>query len=101
MSSYPPTDVTSVTTVSLPASAVPVFVHTTQNDTVYVANSGNATVSAISISSNVITSTIQVGTNPVALAETPDGKKLYVANQGSGSVTSINVIDKTVNASLS
>src|SRR2546430_3037619 len=100
VSSYLPTDVTAITTVSLPASAVPVFVHTTQNDTVYVANAGNATVSAISTSSNVITSTIQVGTNPVALAETPDGKKLYVANQGSGFVTSINTIDKTVNPSI-
>ncbi|PYX13182.1 MAG: hypothetical protein DMG84_20070 [Acidobacteria bacterium] len=106
ISSYSPTDVTSVTTVSLPASAVPVFVHTTQNDTVYVANGdvipGNTgTVSAISTASNVIASTISVGTNPVGLAETPDTKKLYVVNQGSDSVTSINTIDKTVNATLS
>src|SRR5436190_4619932 len=50
VSSYLPTDVTSVITVSLPASAVPAFVHTTQNDTIYVANSGNSTVSAISTS---------------------------------------------------
>jgi YVTN family beta-propeller protein len=105
ISSYSPTDVTSVTTVSLPASAVPVFVHSTQNDTVYVANGdvipGNAgTVSAISTSSNVITNTIAVGINPVALAETPDAKKLYVVNQGSDSVTSINTIDETVNATL-
>ena len=100
VSSYLPTDVTAVTTISLPAPAVPVFVHTTQNDTVYVANSGNSTVSAISTASNVITSTIPVGNNPVALAETPNGKKLYVANQGSGSVTSINTIDKTVNPSI-
>ena len=101
VSSYLPTDVTSVVTVSLPASAVPVFVHTTQNDAVYVANSGNATVSAISTSTNVITNTISVGNNPVALAETPDAKKLYVANQGSDSVTSINTIDKSVNATIS
>jgi YVTN family beta-propeller protein len=101
LSSYLPTDVTSVITVSLPASAVPAFVHTTQNDTVYVANSGNSTVSAISTTSNVITSTIPVGSNPVALAETPNGKKLYVANQGGNSVTSVNVVDKTVNATLS
>jgi YVTN family beta-propeller protein len=101
VSSYLPTDVTSVTTVSLPASAVPVFVHTTQNDTVYVANSGNATVSAISTSSNVIASTISVGINPVGLAETPDAKKLYVVNQGSDSVTSVNIIDKSVNATIS
>jgi YVTN family beta-propeller protein len=101
VSAYLPTDVTSVTTVSLPASAVPVFVHTTQNDAVYVANSGNATVSAISTSSNVITNTISVGNNPVALAETPDAKKLYVVNLGSDSVTSINLIDKSVNATIS
>ena len=100
VSSYLPTDVTSVTTVSLPASAVPVFVHTTQNDVVYVANSGNATVSAVSTSNNVITNTISVGNNPVALAETPDAKKLYVVNQGSDSVTSINTIDKSVNATI-
>src|SRR5438309_6716178 len=60
VSSYLPTDVTAITTVSLPASAVPVFVHTTQNDTVYVANAGNATVSAISTASNVIATTIPV-----------------------------------------
>lgn len=105
ISSYSPTDVTSVTTVSLPASAVPVFVHTTQNDTVYVANGdtipGNSgTVSAISTSSNVIANTIAVGINPVALAETPDAKKLYVVNQGSDSVTSINTIDKTTNPAI-
>ena len=106
VSSYLPTDITSVTTTSLPASAVPVFVHTTQNDAVYVASGdaipGNAgTVSAISTSSNVITSTISVGINPVGLAETPDAKKLYVVNQGSDSVTSINTIDKSVNATIS
>src|SRR6266550_526645 len=38
VSAYLPTDVTAITTVSLPASAVPVFVSTTQNDKVYVAN---------------------------------------------------------------
>jgi YVTN family beta-propeller protein len=106
ISSYSPTDVTSVTTVSLPASAIPVFVHSTQTDTMYVANGdaipGNAgTVAAISTASNVIATTIPVGINPVALAETPDSKKLYVANQASDSVTSINTIDKTVNATLS
>jgi len=41
-----------------------------------------------------------VGINPIALAETPDGKKLYVVNQGSGTVTAINTIDKTVNATI-
>ncbi len=101
VSAYAPSSPTQVVTISLPAGSAPVFVNTTENATVYVANFGNATVSAISTTSNVVTNTIPVGTNPVAMAELPNGQNLYVANQGNstthGSVTSINTIDKTVN----
>jgi YVTN family beta-propeller protein len=101
ITSYLPTLVTSITTISLPAGSVPVFVHTTEPGTVYVANSGNNTVSAIDTGENVVTDQIPVGVNPVALAETPNGLTLYVANQGKngagGSVSSINTIDRTVN----
>lgn len=106
VSAYNPSGATGtnaipVTTVSLAppgtnCTACPVFVHTTQNDTVYVANFANNTVSAISTANNVVTDTIPVGLNPVALAETRNGNKLYAVNQGSSSVTSINTIDKTV-----
>ena len=92
---------------SLPAGSTPVFVHTTENNTVYVANSGNPTVAptvaAISVTSNVVTNIIPVGpvgANPVALAETPDARKLYAVNQGNSSVTSINPLDKSINMTI-
>jgi YVTN family beta-propeller protein len=101
ISTYLPTLSTFITTISLPTGSVPVFVHTTESTTVYVANSGNNTVSAINAFENVVANQIQVGVNPAALAETPDGLHLYVANQGNngagGSVSSINTIDRTVN----
>ena len=101
VSTYATSSPTQVTTISLPAGSVPDFVNTTENATVYVADSGNATVSAIATFTNVVTNTISVGTNPVAIAELPNGQNLYVASQGNsttpGSVTSINTIDKTVN----
>jgi YVTN family beta-propeller protein len=107
VSSYAPNTTTTVATTSLPANSNPVFVHTTENGKVYVANFGTGTVAAISTSSNVVTNIIRVdpsqpvpdpNSKPVALAETPDGKKLYVVNRGgSGSVTSINTIDGSVN----
>ena len=106
VSSYALSNASSVTTTSLPAGSVPVFVHTTENGTVYVADSGTGTVAAISTANNVVGKIIAVDpthtlpdttSKPVALAETPDGKKLYVVNQGTGSVTSINTVDGSVN----
>jgi YVTN family beta-propeller protein len=107
VSSYSPNTPTTVATISLPAGSSPVFVHTAENGTVYVANFGTGTVAAISTAINVASNIIRVdpsqpvpdpNSKPVALAETPDGKKLYVVNQGSGSVTSISLADKTVSA---
>lgn len=87
---------TVLSTVSLPAGAVPVFVGTTDPANMYVANYGNNTVSAINITSDVVTGTLSVGAHPVALAEMPNAQKLYVANQGAGTVTVINVAGFTV-----
>src|SRR5437870_7644746 len=109
-----PCPVSSHVTVSLssqPAVSTPVFVHTTENNTVYVANAGTSTVAAINISSNVVTNIIctvpiapgescPVGANPVALTETPDARKLYAVNQGNSSVTSINPLDKSINMTI-
>jgi YVTN family beta-propeller protein len=39
---------------------------------------------------------INVGAEPVALAATPDGRKVYVANTGDGTVTDISVQDNSV-----
>jgi YVTN family beta-propeller protein len=86
-----------VNTVALPTGSQPVFVGTTQNNAVYVANFGTSSVSVINTLTNVVSNTASVGLQPVALAETPDGLKLYVANQGGNSVSSLNVADLSQN----
>jgi len=90
---------TSVNVNLVPGSA-PVFVQSTESGTMYVANSGNATVNAINTANNVITDTIPVGTFPIAMAELPNGKKLYVVNRDSASVSVITTVDKLVAANL-
>jgi hypothetical protein len=100
VSSYIPTSPTALFTVTLPTGSEPVFVHSTENGTVYAANYKAGTVAAVSVAANVVTNIIPVGANPVALAETPDAAKLYAVNQGSSSVSSINVQDKSVNAPI-
>ena len=102
VSYYSPANVTPISAVSLPAGAAPVFVAATDNNSVYVANSGNNTVSDISTTSEVVVRTISVGQTPVALAELPNAQKVYVANRGSGasplngSVQSISALDGSV-----
>ena len=86
-----------VTTISLPTGSQPVFVNTTQNTAVYVANFNSNSVSAISTSTNSVSNTASVGMHPVALAQTPNGLKLYVANQGDNSVSSLNSGDLSSN----
>ncbi len=86
-----------VSTTPLPPGSLPVFVNTSGSTFVYVANFGTNSVSAIDATSNVVADTAPVGTNPVALAEIPNGLKLYVANQASNSVSSLNTQDLTPN----
>ncbi len=105
VSEFSPSSPTPVTTLSLPAGSVPTFAGTGETSTVYVVNSGAGNVAAISIASNVITNTIPVGANPVALVETPltsvsGPQKVYVANQGSGTVSVISSLDKSVSTAI-
>jgi len=89
-------------TISLPSGSLPVFVHSTQNNAMYVANFGSNSVAQLNTSLNAVSNSVLVGVNPVALVETPDGNKLYVANQGSSpvnsSVSSLNTVDMSQNA---
>lgn len=87
----------TVNTISLPTGSEPVFLNTTQSNAIYVANFGTNSVSSINTASNVVSTTATVGTNPVALAETPNAFKLYVANQGSNTISSLNPVDLTSN----
>jgi YVTN family beta-propeller protein len=83
-------------TASIPNQ--PVFVNSTENAFMYVANYNSNSVATINTNSNAVTNTAIVGANPVSLAETPNALKLYVANQGSNTVSSLNPIDLTPNA---
>jgi len=92
----------TVNTMTLPSGSQPVFLNTTQNNALYVANFGTNSVSSINTNSNVVTITAAVGVNPVALAETPGAtqngsQKIYVANQGDSTVSSLNAVDLTSN----
>lgn len=91
---------TVVATISLPSGSKPVFVTSTEIANAYVANSGNNTVSVINATSNVLTTTVPVGTNPTAMAELPNGQKLYVLNKGSGDVSVINTIDDSIGTTI-
>ena len=90
----------TATEINLPAGAKPIFVHSTEPNTMYVANSGNATVTVIASITNAITDTIPVENFPTAMVETPDSvtgtgviTQLYVVNRDSASVTVINTVE--------
>ena len=80
-------------TASVPPQ--PVFLNSTENTAMYVANYNSNSVSAINASLNVVSNSATVGAHPVSLAEAkaPSGLKLYVANQGDNTVSSLNTVD--------
>ena len=65
----------------------------------YVANFGSNSVSVIDISSNTVVATVAVGSQPNAVAITPDGTRVYVANCG-GDVFVIATSSNTVVAKV-
>jgi uncharacterized protein (TIGR03437 family) len=65
----------------------------------YVANFGSNTVSVIDTSSNTVVATVNVGSQPYAVAVTPDGTQAYVANCG-GDVFVIATSNNTVSAKV-
>jgi len=83
-------------TASVPPQ--PVFLSSTDNNAMYVANYNANSVFKINTTSNVVVNSATVGANPVSLAETPNALKLYVADQGSNTVTSLNTVDLSPNA---
>lgn len=102
VSSFSPASPTAVTTTSLPSGSMPMFLESTETATMYVANYKGNSVGAIVTATNVLASPlINVGTHPVALVETPDGKKLYSLNQGSGDITPINTSNRSTGTAIS
>ena len=92
----PSSSSTPSSTLNLAPGSSPVFLATTESSRMYVANSATGTVGVIAAPQNTLITEIPVGSNPSALAETPDGKKLYAVNQGSGTVSVIDTGNDTV-----
>ncbi len=55
----------------------------------YVLNRNSNNVSVIDVATDQLITSITVGTTPVAIAITPDGKVAYVVNQGSNNVSAM------------
>ncbi len=63
---------------------------------IYVANSGNGTVSVIDYSTNAVLGSLPVGGEPVDVAITPDGRYAWVVDGAGGSVSVIDTKTKSV-----
>jgi YVTN family beta-propeller protein len=63
---------------------------------VYVANSGNGTVSVIETSTNGVVGEVPVGGEPVDVAITPDGRYAWVVDGSGGTVSAIDTRTRTV-----
>jgi YVTN family beta-propeller protein len=87
----------AVNTINLPTGSQPVFLNTTQNNELFVANFGTNSLSAINTNTDSVINTVPVGINPVSLAETPNAFKVYVANQGDNTVSTLSPVDLSNN----
>jgi YVTN family beta-propeller protein len=56
---------------------------------VYVANTGDGTVSVIDAATSGIVATLPAGKNPFALAVVPGSNRLYVANESDGDPSTV------------
>jgi DNA-binding beta-propeller fold protein YncE len=91
------TSISSTSTITLPTGSKPNFVATTEANQAYVSMPGYvpSSVGVVDTLRDTLTQTITVGVNPVAIAETPDTKKLYVANNGDNTVDGFNTQDRS------
>jgi DNA-binding beta-propeller fold protein YncE len=94
---YSGTSIGSTSTISLPTGSVPNFAATTETSQVYVSMPGYTppSIAVVNTADNTIAETFQVGTSPVAIAETPDTTKLYVANYGDSTIGAYNTKDRS------
>ncbi len=97
VSEYLPTLAGSVTTINLLPGSHPIALGSTQNAAMYVLNSGTnsacpttGSLSTIVTSTLTVSSTVCVGLNPVAMAQSATSNYIYVINQGDNSVTVVN-----------
>ena len=94
------TTIGSTSLLTLPLNSAANFVATTESAQAYVSLPNlfldpvnhplDGSVAVVDTTNNNITTEVTVGSNPVAMAETPDGTKLYVANQGDSTLSAFN-----------
>jgi DNA-binding beta-propeller fold protein YncE len=89
------TVISGTTAIGLPAGSAPNFVATTESSEAYVLLPNLASVGVINTLSNQLTYTLPVGSNPVAMAETPNGTKLYIANEADSTISAFNTSDRS------
>ncbi len=66
----------------------------------YIPNTGDNTISVISLATNTVTSTIPVGTSPNPISVSTGGSAVYVGNTGSNSISVIQTSSNTVIATI-
>jgi YVTN family beta-propeller protein len=96
-----------VTIINLLAGSHPVVVTSTQFGAMYVLNSGSnslcphsGSISTISTATLVVTSTVCVGVNPIAMVQAASGGRVFVINQGDNSVSEFDPPTQTVVATF-
>jgi len=91
------TSISTASAITLPTGSAPNFVATTESTQVYVSMPGYTppSVAVVNTALGAIKETIPVGLNPVAIAETPDAKKLYVADYGDSTLDGFNTQDQS------
>ena len=66
----------------------------------YITNGDSNNVSVIDVSTNKVTATISVGSNPMGVAVNPNGTKVYVGNANSNNISIIDTATNTVTAAV-
>ncbi len=85
------TTINSTATISLPPDSAPNFIATTEPGEAYVLLPNLMSVGVVNTGANSLDRTFPVGTNPVAMAETPNAQKLYVANHDDNNISGFTV----------
>ncbi len=90
----------TVSTITMPAGAAPIYLNSTEASNMYVILSGTTprSIGVISVFQNALTQQIPlIGANtPVAMVELPNGHKLYVVDQANSVVYVVNTVSKQI-----
>ena len=89
-----PSVISNISETGLIANGI--LAYNSTNNSVYVPNWTNGTVSVVDCATNQVTATITVGNNPVGGVYVPSVDKLYMVNEGTPSVSVIDCSNNTV-----